>query len=74
VAEDQRGGFLVSGIAGTVEGVIGEAYRDGSGSHDEANRGAVADVKTDELDLVGIAFRAERKTVDKVVDRLRFHP
>jgi hypothetical protein len=72
VAEDQRGGFLVSGIAGTVE-VIGEAYRDGSGSHDEANRGAVADVKTDELDLVGIAFRAERKTVDKIVDRLRFH-
>jgi len=26
------------------------------------------------LDLVGIAFRAERKTVDKIVDRLRFHP
>ena len=26
------------------------------------------------LDLVGIAFRAERKTVDKVVDGLRFHP
>ncbi len=36
--------------------------------HDEANRAAVADVTADELDLVGIAFRAERKTVDKVVD------
>jgi hypothetical protein len=24
--------------------------------------------------LVGIAFRAERKTADKIVDRLRFHP
>jgi hypothetical protein len=24
--------------------------------------------------LVGLAFRAERKTVDKIVDRLRFHP
>ena len=30
-------------------------------------------VGAEELDLVGIAFRAERKTVDKVVDRLRFH-
>ena len=42
--------------------------------HDEANRAAVADVPADELDLVGLAFRAERKTVDKIVDRLRFHP
>jgi len=110
--------FLVSGIAGTVPGVIGEPYRDGSGNeylpmfvqpvlvyeadgaalrrayersldrgvtpaiytaelfatgHDEANRAAVAAVPADRLDLVGIAFRAERKTVDKVVDRLRFH-
>ena len=43
-------------------------------NHDEANRAAVADVPADDLDLVGIALRAERKTVDKVVDRLRFHP
>ncbi len=42
--------------------------------HDEANRAAVADVLAENLDLVGIAFRAERKTVDKVVDGLRFHP
>ena len=42
--------------------------------HDEANRAAVATVPADELDLVGIALRAERKVVDKVVDRLRFHP
>ena len=41
--------------------------------HDEANRAAVAVVPADELDLIGIAFRAERKTVDKVVDGLRFH-
>ena len=111
--------FLVSGIAGTVPGVVGEPYRDASGneylpmfvqpvlvyeadaaalrrayeraksrgidlavythelfatSHDEANRAAVADVAAAELDLVGIAFRADRKLVDKVVDRLRFHP
>jgi hypothetical protein len=43
-------------------------------NHDAANRAAVARVHADELDLVGIAFRAERKTVDKIVDRLRFHP
>jgi hypothetical protein len=111
--------FLVSGIAGTVPGLVGEPYRDASGneylpmfiqpvlvyeadasglrrayeramdrgvipaiytadlfttSHDEANRAAVARVDAQDLDLVGIAFRAERKTVDKVVDRLRFHP
>jgi hypothetical protein len=111
--------FLVSGIAGTVPGVVGEPYRDGSENeylpmfvqpvlvyeadaaalrrayeramsrdvvpaiytselfetnHDEANRAAVAGVPADELDLVGMAVRAERKTVDKVVDRLRFHP
>ena len=110
--------FLVSGIAGTVPGPVGEPYRDASGNeylpmfvqpvlvyqadapalrrayeralgrdvsmaiytadlfetgHDEANRAAVAGVSSDELDLVGIAFRAERRTVDKVVDGLRFH-
>jgi hypothetical protein len=42
--------------------------------HDEANRAEVAAVAAEDLDLVGIAFRAERKLVDKVVDRLRFHP
>ena len=41
--------------------------------HDEANREAVAAVTADALDLVGIAFRADRKVVDKVVDRLRSH-
>jgi hypothetical protein len=111
--------FLVSGIAGTVPGVVGEPYRDASGNeylpmfvqpvlvyeadaaalrraydraltrdvkvavytyelfatgHDEANRAAVVAVPAEKLDLVGIAFRAERKTVDKIVDRLRFHP
>jgi hypothetical protein len=42
--------------------------------HDEANRAAVAAVPAKDLDLVGIAFRTERKTVDKIVDRLRLHP
>ena len=111
--------FLVSGIAGTVPGVVGEPYRDASGNeylpmfvqpvlvyradasalrrayeralardvtpaiytaelfataHDEANRAAVASVTAEALDLVGIAFRAERRVVDKIVDGLRFHP
>jgi hypothetical protein len=111
--------FLVSGIAGTVEGVVGDPYRDASGNeylpmfvqpvlvyeadgaalrrayeralsrgvtpalytkelfetnHDEANRAAVAAVPAEALDLVGIGFRADRKVVDKVVDRLHLHP
>jgi hypothetical protein len=41
--------------------------------HDEANRAAVAAVAAEELDLVGIALRADRKVVDKVVDRLARH-
>lgn len=41
---------------------------------DEANRAAVAAVPAGELDLVGIAMRADRKVVDKVLDRLRPHP
>lgn len=42
--------------------------------HDVANRAAVAVVPSSELDLVGIAMRADRKLVDKVLDRLRPHP
>jgi hypothetical protein len=42
--------------------------------HDGANRAAVAAVPADELQLAGIGFRADRKVVDKVVDRLRRHP
>jgi hypothetical protein len=41
--------------------------------HDEANRAAVASVAADDLDLVGLGLRADRKVVDKVVDRLRPH-
>jgi hypothetical protein len=111
--------FLVSGIAGTVPGVVGQPYRDASGNeylpmfvqpvlvyeadadalrrayeralargvtpaiytrdlfetnHDAANRAAVAAVAAEDLDLVGLAFRGERKTVDKIVNRLSFHP
>jgi hypothetical protein len=111
--------FLVSGIAATDPGTVGEPYVDASGTrylpmfrqpvlvyaadaaglrrayerartrdvelaiytrelfatgHDEANRAEVAAVPSDELDLVGIAFRAERRTADKVLDKLRPHP
>ena len=41
--------------------------------NDTANRAAVAAVSAPELDLVGIALRADRKIVDKVLDRLRPH-
>ena len=42
--------------------------------HDRANRAAVAAVPAAELNLAGIAFHANRKTVDKVLDKLRPHP
>ena len=110
--------FLVSGIAATDPGTVGEPYVDGSGNrylpmfrqpvmvfaadepgirrayerarqrgielaiftrelfstpHDIANRAAVAAVPSDELNLVGFAMRADRKLVDRVLDRLRPH-
>ena len=45
-----------------------------STTHDEANRAAVKAVSRLDLNLVGLAFRAERKVVDKIVDGLKFHP
>jgi hypothetical protein len=42
-------------------------------THDEANRAAVKAVARADLNLVGIAMRAERKLIDKVVDGLKFH-
>jgi len=42
-------------------------------THDAANRAAVAAVNRADLNLVGLAIRAERKVVDKIVDGLKFH-
>jgi hypothetical protein len=42
-------------------------------THDAANRAAVKAVARANLNLVGLAFRAERKIIDKVVDGLKFH-
>jgi hypothetical protein len=42
-------------------------------THDAANRAAVKAVARADLNLVGLAFRADRKVMDKVVDGLKFH-
>ena len=42
-------------------------------THDDANRAAVKAVARADLNLVGIAMRAERKVIDKIVDGLKFH-
>jgi hypothetical protein len=42
-------------------------------THDEANRAVVKAVARAELNLVGLAMRAERKVIDKIVDGLKFH-
>ena len=44
-----------------------------STTHDAANREAVRSVARNNLNLVGIAMRAERKVIDKIVDKLKFH-
>jgi hypothetical protein len=42
-------------------------------THDAANRDAVKAVARADLNLVGLAMRAERKVIDKIVDGLKFH-
>jgi len=42
-------------------------------THDAANREVVRAVARAELNLVGLAMRAERKVIDKIVDGLKFH-
>ena len=42
-------------------------------THDAANRAAVKAVAKGDLKLVGLAFRADRKVIDKIVDGLKFH-
>jgi len=42
-------------------------------THDAANREVVKAVARADLNLVGIAVRAERKVIDKIVDGLKFH-
>ena len=42
-------------------------------THDAANREVVKVVARADLNLVGIAMRAERKVIDKIVDGLKFH-
>jgi hypothetical protein len=42
-------------------------------TNDSANREVVRAVVRAELNLVGIALRAERKVIDKIIDGLKFH-
>jgi hypothetical protein len=42
-------------------------------THDAANRAAVKAVARADLNLVGLAMRAERRVIDKIVDGLKFH-
>jgi hypothetical protein len=42
-------------------------------THDAANREAVRAVIRADLNLVGLAMRADRKVIDKIVDGLKFH-
>ena len=110
--------FTVSGIAGTVAGVVGEDYEDGSGNtylpmfrqpvlvfsgsaaqmrtvyermrsrglrfaifteelfstgNDLDNRAAVRACPSEDLNIVGLAVREEKKIVDKLLRGLSLH-
>lgn len=43
-------------------------------NNDVDNRAVVKAVTTDALDIVGLAFRTDAKTFDKVVSGLKLHP
>ena len=45
-----------------------------STGNDVDNRAVVKAVKADDLDIVGLALRAERKTFDKIINGLKLHP
>ncbi len=42
--------------------------------HDAANRATIAECPTEDLKLVGIAMRADRKIVDKFTKGAKMHP
>src|SRR5215470_1976290 len=58
-----------------TRGVMPAVYTEGmfKTGHDAANREVVRAVIRADLNLVGIAMRAERKVIDKIVDGLKFH-
>jgi hypothetical protein len=59
------------GRAVTMSLYIADMFETG---HDAANRAAVLARGVDDLDIVGLALRDERKVVDKVTKGARMHP
>ena len=55
----------------TVGVFTADLFRTGN---DDDNRAAVAAVRRDDLDLVGLAVHAPRNAVDKIVKGARLHP
>lgn len=57
-------------------GVRTSAYVDAmfSTGHDAANRAVFAEVGPDEARIAGLALRADRKLVDKIVKGAKLHP
>jgi len=49
----------------------GEMFATG---HDEANRAVVAEYAAADLNIVGLALRAERKLADKITKGAKMHP
>lgn len=45
-----------------------------STGHDSANRAVFAEFAPDDAKLVGLAFRADKKTIDKITKGAKMHP
>jgi hypothetical protein len=66
--------FLASGIAAFYPESIGEPYEDGSGNLYLRLIGQPLLIYGQEqLNLVELGLRADRKVLDKIVDKLKFH-
>jgi hypothetical protein len=60
---------LTQGVVASV--YIEEMFTTG---HDEANRAVFAEFGPDDAKIVGLALRADKKIVDKIVKGARMHP
>jgi hypothetical protein len=74
--------FLASGIVAAHRELIGAPYEDAAGNryhpmfrtgHDAANRGAVRQYAPDEMNMVDLAVREEKRLVDKITRGPNLH-
>ncbi len=75
VYEGDRPGVRRAYLRAVERGLTVSVYTDElfATGNDVDNRAAVADVATEDLSVAGFAVAGDRKQVDKVFDKLKFH-